>query len=230
MAAWEHLSESNEHFTPEYIIEAAREALGGVIELDPASCAEANERVKAKKFYGAGQDFHSASWRCNTMLLNPPGGLCDRDGHRVIRKSGETPPCTITGACGLPPGHFHPEVVSSAKRWWFRLAQEFRRRNVESAVFVGFSLEMLQTMQVETPHDVSVYPSSLPLPPVLLPTPLDFPLCFPRSRIAYDKFSEGEIKKGASPPHASFIAFLSRSREADTRFRRAFASIGKVVG
>ena len=25
MTAWEHLSESNEHFTPEYIIEAARE-------------------------------------------------------------------------------------------------------------------------------------------------------------------------------------------------------------
>lgn len=224
MTAWEHLSESNEHFTPEYILDAARVALGGTIHLDPASSPEANARVKAKRFYTERDDFYAMSWACPTMLLNPPGGLCDRNFRRVIRKNGDTPPCTVTGACGLMPGHTHQEVESSAKRWWFRLAQEYRLRAVKRAIFIGFSLEMLQTMQVDTPEDLTLRGTSLGAR--TLPTPLDFPLCFPRTRIPYDKFAGGEITKGSSPPHASFIAFLSgveserAQRSSDERARR----------
>src|ERR1035437_4279492 len=37
-----------EWFTPQFIIEAARQTLGGIIVLDPASSIKANERVKAE--------------------------------------------------------------------------------------------------------------------------------------------------------------------------------------
>ncbi|MFB6214860.1 MAG: hypothetical protein ABEI54_03225, partial [Candidatus Bipolaricaulia bacterium] len=47
----QHLSLTNEHFTPPKIVEAARETMGG-IDLDPASCAIANEKlVQAEKFF-----------------------------------------------------------------------------------------------------------------------------------------------------------------------------------
>jgi hypothetical protein len=44
---------SNEHYTPPRYIEAARTVLGN-IDLDPASCVEANAWVKADAFYSEG--------------------------------------------------------------------------------------------------------------------------------------------------------------------------------
>ena len=65
---------SNEHYTPRQYIEAAREVLGG-IDLDPASCAEANRTVRAKRFFSIDDDGLSKPWR-GTVWLNPPyGGL-----------------------------------------------------------------------------------------------------------------------------------------------------------
>ena len=46
-----HSSETNEHYTPTEIVEAARATLGGTIDLDPASCAEANGWIQAKQIY-----------------------------------------------------------------------------------------------------------------------------------------------------------------------------------
>lgn len=67
-----HSSESFEWYTPARYIEAAREVLGE-IDLDPASCALANETVKAKAYYDKAADGLSQVWQ-GRVWLNPPYG------------------------------------------------------------------------------------------------------------------------------------------------------------
>ena len=62
-------------FTPSTVIEAARELLGS-FDLDPASCAEANETVGAAAFYTQADDGLSLSWH-GRVWCNPPYGRDD---------------------------------------------------------------------------------------------------------------------------------------------------------
>ena len=68
-----HSSESNEWYTPKRYVDAAREVMGGR-ELDPASCAEANEIVKAKYYFTSESDGLSRPWNAESVWLNPPYG------------------------------------------------------------------------------------------------------------------------------------------------------------
>jgi ParB family chromosome partitioning protein len=68
-----HSSKSNEWYTPAEYIEAAREVLGS-IELDPASCEQANRIVKAERFYSMEDDGLIQPWEAKTVFLNPPYG------------------------------------------------------------------------------------------------------------------------------------------------------------
>lgn len=63
---------SNEHYTPKIYIEAARLVLGQ-IDLDPASCIEANKIIKASKFYTEKDNGLKRKWS-GTVWLNPPYG------------------------------------------------------------------------------------------------------------------------------------------------------------
>ncbi|MBU2763714.1 DNA N-6-adenine-methyltransferase [Acidithiobacillus caldus] len=61
---------SDEWYTPDYILDAARAVLGD-IDLDPASCAAANEVVRARQFFDKTQDGLQQDWQ-GTVWLNPP--------------------------------------------------------------------------------------------------------------------------------------------------------------
>jgi hypothetical protein len=198
-----HSSESSEHHTPTSIVDPARVTLGE-IDLDPASCVEANSWIKAKSIFTREDDGYTKPWH-GRVFLNPPGGLSD-DQQRLVKMK-----CRETGSCGLPVPHTHSGVEASQKKWWFKLAKEFTEGRVQAAIFVCFSVELLQNTQVETPAG--------------LPIPLDFPICFPARRVAYLK-PGGAV--GAQPPHASCIVMLG-DVEFEKRFAEAFAKVGRVV-
>lgn len=76
-----HSSETVEWYTPSWIVDAAREVMGG-IELDPASCHEANRTVRAARIYTAEQDGMRQPWRARTLWLNCPYGKDGNDSQQ----------------------------------------------------------------------------------------------------------------------------------------------------
>lgn len=191
----QHSSESVEHYTPIEIVEAARTVLGG-IDLDPASCSTANEVVKAAAWYGPGSEFGedglAEPW-LGRVFLNPPGGVVP-EAHR---------------GCG---------TKSNAALWWAYLAEAWRTGEVDAAIFVGFTLEVLRSTQA-----------------LDVPQPLDFPLCVPFSRIAFDTLEGGRRVPSSQPTHANVIVFLptmgkdpkGEGRAEVRRFVDAFTPIGR---
>ena len=61
----------DEWYTPAWIIECARNAFGGEIDLDPASCAEANRTVRARRYITPPDDGLRHEWTGN-VWINPP--------------------------------------------------------------------------------------------------------------------------------------------------------------
>ena len=102
-------SESNEWWTPSPYIEAARAVLGG-IDLDPASCAEANETVKAQRYYSAKDDGLTRPW-AGRVWLNPPYG--GRAGAFVTRLAESAGTGDVNAAVCLVSSH-------STDTAWFR--------------------------------------------------------------------------------------------------------------
>jgi hypothetical protein len=65
-------SESPDWWTPEKYIKAIKEVMGE-IDLDPASCVEANKIVKAKRYYSPKENGLLQPWE-GRIFLNPPYG------------------------------------------------------------------------------------------------------------------------------------------------------------
>jgi hypothetical protein len=215
-ASAQHSSATAEHGTPGEIVRAARTWMGG-LDVDPASSEVFNAQIGATRFYTKETNGFSRSWggRC---LLNPPGGLCDFQGREVIRSTKDRKGCSETGHCGLPPGHAHKGVTSSAKAWWRKLADQYRKGHVQAAVYVGFSIEILQSTQVDLEDGELL--------------PLDFPFCIPKQRICFWVERNGVLTPGKSPTHSSVLIGLpdaANVRASTARFVELFSQFGKVV-
>jgi len=65
-------SECNEYYTPSKYINSAKNVMGS-INLDPASCEEANKTIKADTFFNKNENGLTKEW-FNNVWLNPPYG------------------------------------------------------------------------------------------------------------------------------------------------------------
>lgn len=146
-----------------------------------------------------------------------------------------------------PPGR-SDDNPGGASAWWHKLIAEWERASGSwSAIFVGFSLEILQTCQSKGYLH-----------------PLRFPTCVPERRIKFDVNAaklhtslaidetmshvecvsrmakrakvESAMKRGErrypgnSPTHGNFITCVTVDGNVQARFREAFSPIGVVSG
>ena len=79
-----HSSESNEWYTPEDVLALARHNLGVErFALDPASCAVAQQRVDAERYFTKEDNGLGHRWEAESIWLNPPYG---RQGGKWVNK------------------------------------------------------------------------------------------------------------------------------------------------
>lgn len=206
------LSGTDEHYTPAEIIEAARSTMGE-IELDPASCEMANLRlVKAARYFSEPQNGFTKTWRSPAVFLNPPGGRCDSQGRQCVLIRGEGWHVTETGEKAKG-------IRSSATAWWHKLCDEYHAGNVKQAVFIGFTVELMQKTQ-EPRKDKS---------PDLLPMAWADAICFPKKRIRFMVADGLNVAEESSPTHANVIAYLGPNASAFVRYFATIGASGKLV-
>ena len=103
---------SNEWWTPRSYVEAARAVMQG-IDLDPASCAEANATVKASHYFTKEDDGLAQTWH-GRVYCNPPYS------HEGVARGMET-------------GDRPPSVMMM---WISKLVSEYKSGNVAQAILL----------------------------------------------------------------------------------------------
>jgi hypothetical protein len=202
----QHLSESADHQTPDYIVEPARQVLGQ-IDLDPASCREANKVVRATSYFAPPHDGLLKDWD-GRVFLNPPGGsLILTKKKREKMKLTDVEAMELAEQWGAESERW--KTKSRAVAWWRKLCEEWLGDRAHEAVFVGFSIDVLQASQGEKTW----------------PGMLEFPVCVPEKRIRF--VSNG--KPGKAPTHGNVIAYLPHGPGDVERFQAVFREIGSVA-
>ncbi len=164
-----HSSQTSSWYTPKVIIDSARFVLG-TIDLDPASCYDANQVVKATRYYDKEMDGLTKTW-AGKVFCNPPGG----------KEKNQSVP----------------------KLFWQKLLES---PEVTEAIFLAFSIEMLQTTQLGCNEPATSYA-----------------ICIPKRRLQFtDK--DGNTVKGNT--HASAIVYKGNNTDL---FATTFQQIGAIV-
>jgi len=120
------LSLTPEHYTPVEWVERARRVMGG-IDLDPASCAEANRVVRAESYYTAEVDGLAHGWAKRDLDFGP-------GGRRLV------PSRVFVN----PPGDRRGRLP---KLFWEKAALEIERRRAEQMIWLAFNAAHLRTLQ-----------------------------------------------------------------------------------
>lgn len=166
-------SRTDQWFTPLELLVKIRSVLG-VIDLDPASCAEANDRVAALTYFDEHDDGLSQDWGTNkTIYLNPPGGKIKNKSLSIL--------------------------------FWTKLMNT----EIKHAIYMGFSLEQLQTSQRPGLKSIG-----------------EFPFCIPSKRI---KFYYPSNPGKSAPSHSNVIAYIPGSVDYTDLFYDVFKDVGLVV-
>ncbi len=82
-----HRNYTAEHYTPAVYIDAGRHVLGD-IDLDPASCAVANQTVRARRYYTAADNGLERPWG-GRVFMNPPNNRQGTLGPAFWRRACE---------------------------------------------------------------------------------------------------------------------------------------------
>jgi DNA N-6-adenine-methyltransferase (Dam) len=131
----QHSSATDQWYTPTDILDRVRTVLSP-IDLDPASDAYGNERVRAAEYFTAEQDGLAQVWS-GTVFLNPPGGKIPKG-----EKSGGK---------------------SKGKLFWEKLLAERDADRIRHAIFLAFSIEALQNTQTKAfPYGIAAFPVCIP--------------------------------------------------------------------
>ena len=175
----QHSSRTDAWGTPEDILESVRKVLGS-IELDPASDEHFNQFVRAQKFITEEENGLSASWETYWAPTTGPNIFLNPPGGKIANKS-------------------------KTQLFWNRLMQQRALGRVNHAIFMGFSLECLQTTQSSSK------------------SALDFPLCVPRKRIKF------VAKNGTynAPSHSNVIIYVPGHVDCTSDFIAEFSKYGK---
>lgn len=193
--------ENPDWYSPLHLVEAARALMGG-IDIDPASDAEANERIKAAVYYDEDTDGlvdeheQHRAWN-GRVFLNPPSG--------------------------------------QVAKFWVALVRNYLLGNTSEALWVGYSLEQLQSLQNPALYegfqsDAKTFPQH-------------YAMCFPAKRLQFDenaarresrhaiervKIARGHLKRKlprerpTSPTHANYLVYLGPQVD---RFVTAFGEL-----
>lgn len=107
-----------EYYTPEELTNAARLCMGS-IELDPASCPEANLTVRADRFFDKDDDGLKQIWRADTVWLNHPF-------HRAEKKCRTPWQLCIKKICEKRGYHIEKDIPGNGV-WINKLVNAYKR-------------------------------------------------------------------------------------------------------
>ncbi len=194
-----HSSKSSGWQTPPFILEPARIVLGS-IDLDPASCAQANKTVKAKTFFTPERNGLARPW---SHMLVSHVRWCVQNGK----------PIAPTSIWLNPPGGWHKGRVgdSEIKHWWIKSLQERREPYFGHMLWLSFSIEALQVTQVECEYSLCHFPTVI----------------FSR-RVPYIDPKTGKAVSGNT--HASSITYIPGRLNRTKLFFQSYAHLGIGVG
>lgn len=169
-----HSSRSDSWGTPSDIVERARRCMGS-IDLDPASNELAQDTVKASCYFT--ENALSLGWGVGPEWTGKSNVFLNPPGGKIGNES-------------------------KAVLFWKKLIEEWKEGRVGQAIFIGFSLEILQTSQCKGVTSVA-----------------EFPFCIPSKRIRFDG-------SGSSPTHGNVIVYVGLNYKA---FIKEFKDMGIIV-